>query len=145
MHGAADGDEAGHRVRVLLDVADGEPEGELVGEEALGQAGVDGAGREVVGGDRDDHALAGLDLVDDGVNVVLVLEDAAVVLLLEAGTHLAHLHGAALAAGAGQDVVVKEVDELDLSARLLDRAEGLLGKGLAVAAMPARADCHDLE
>lgn len=67
------------------------------------------------------------------------------VLLLEAGGHLAHLHGAALAAGAGQDVVVKEVDELDLAARLLDRAESLLGESLAVAAVPTGADGHDLE
>ena len=84
-------------------------------------------------------------LANDGVDVVLVLEDAAVVLLLEAGGHLAHLHGATLAAGAGQDAVVKEVDELDLSARLLDRAEGLLGESLAVAAVPTGADGHDLE
>jgi hypothetical protein len=48
-------------------------------------------------------------------SVVLILEDAAVVLLLKAGGHLAHLHGAALAAGARQDVVVVEVDELYLA------------------------------
>ena len=145
VHGAADADEACDGVRVLLDGADGEEERELVGEEALGQAGVDRARGEVIGRDGEDDALAGLDLGDDGVHVVLLLEDAAVVLLLQAGAHLAHLHGAALAAGAGQDVVVEEVDELDLAAGLLDGAERLLGEHLAVAPMPTCANSHNLK
>ena len=77
---------------ILLDGADGKEERELVGKEALCEAGVDRARGEVVGRDREDHALAGLKLANDGVDVVFVLEDAAVVLLLEAGGHLAHLH-----------------------------------------------------
>ena len=67
------------------------------------------------------------------------------VLLLKAGGHLAHLHGAALAAGARQDVVVEEIEQLDLAARLLNGAQRLLGESLAVAALSTCANGHNLE
>ena len=142
VHGTANGNEAGHGMRVLLYGANGKQERKLVGQEALGKAGIDRAGREVVRRNREDYALAGLQLADNRVDVILFLKDAAVIFLLQAGAHLSHLHGAALAAGAGQDVVIEQIDQLDLAAGLAHCAKGLLSQSLAVATVPTGTNRH---
>lgn len=129
-------------MRILLYGTDGKQERELICQEALGKAGVHRAGRKVVGRNREDHALAGLQFANNRIYIVFVFKDAAVVFLLQAGAHLSHLHGAALATGAGQDVVVEQIDQLDLAASLAHRAKGLFGQSLAVATVPTGTNRH---
>ena len=132
-------------MRILLYGTDGKQERKLVCQEALGKAGVHRARRKVVGRNREDYALAGLQLANNRINIVFVFKDAAVIFLLQAGAHLSHLHGAALAAGTGQDVVIEQIDQLDLAARLAHCAKGLFGQSLAVAAVPASTNSHHLK
>ena len=143
MAGAADSDQARDGVRVLGQVADLKTEGELICEEALRELHVQGAGAQIVGGDAEDDALAGLQLVDDLVQIVLVLEDAALVLLGGIHGDLTHLHGAALAADAVLDVVIEEVDHLDLCAGLLAGEQGFLNENFAVAVVTAGDDAEN--
>ena len=142
--GTAVGDQAGHSMGILSHITDLNAESQLIGQEALGELQVQGAGGQIVRGNSDDDALAGLHLVDDLIHIVLILQDAAVILVLLTHLDLTHLNGAALAAGAVLDVIVEQVDHLDLSAALLASQQSFLQQSLRVAAVTTGTDTQNL-
>ena len=105
-------------------------------QQTLGELAEDGGGVPVVDGRAEDESIGGVDLGEDGFEIVLLHAAAAL---------QPRRLGAAAAVGAEQQMLVREIDGVRVGAMFPRAGENGLHRGVDGASLAIAADdCHDL-